>query len=90
MKHPEHGLGGRGTRTRAQDAGRRVKGCGGTALRTMTVIRACVARDARAYLVFHPVQTGPDGVAAAVLALLCGVEHPNQGCVRGGGAWRDG
>lgn len=40
----------------------------------------------RAYLVLHPVQTGADGVAAAVLALLCGVKCRNQGaCWQRGG-----
>lgn len=31
--------------------------------------------DAGAYLVFHSVQTGTNGVAATVLALFYGVKH---------------
>lgn len=39
----------------------------------------------QAYLVLHSVQTGADGVAAAVLALLCGAKRGNQGCVPAAG-----
>lgn len=38
--------------------------------------------DAGTYLVFHPVQTGTDGVAATVFALFYGVKHKvgDMGC----------
>lgn len=35
--------------------------------------------DVGAYLVFHPVQTGTNGVAATVLALLYGIKHKVRG-----------